>query len=557
MNTPAHDPAQQARSCGPSLALQLVAVVVLPALLAAGALAAVLTGQAIWLVVLALAAYALSAALAAWWAIWHVCVPVRRLARAMDRLGEGDTSPVRLHGAHEVRRLHGAHEVRRLQGGFNRAAAALADGRHTLESRVQAATTELARQNAQIDQTSQAKTRLLAAASHDLRQPLHALTLLAEGLSAGETDPVRLQRFTQLRACVESLDHLFTELLNISQIDAGVLQPQPCPFALDRLFDEVSRNFRPIAEAQALRLVVRQTRAWVHTDYVMLSRILGNLVANALRYTAQGGVLLAARRRGGQVQIDVLDTGVGIAFEHQQQVFDEFFRLDHNPAQAATGRGFCLGLGLATVKRLTHLLDVPLELRSIPGRGTGFRLLLPGSPAPAPAPTPVTPGLASLAPGAAASAALAPQALAGTRVLVIDDEPVILLGLQMVLDSWGATVVLASDGQTALQQAREADAPFDIVLCDLLLRGGENGLAVLRALGAQAQGVNTRTAMLLVTGETKPERLREVSASCLTVLYKPVTPATLRAALLASLQARPAVPSGAGHASPRGLSQTH
>jgi signal transduction histidine kinase len=248
----------------------------------------------------------------AWWAwAWRAggrrgasAQPIRALGKAVDRLGAGEDASVA---------IEGTSEVRHLQHGFNQAARALAESRRLLQSRINDATAELARKNAQLEVASQAKTRLLAAASHDLRQPLHALTLFSDGLANGETDPVKLQRIGHIRECVDSLDRLFSELLNLSQLDAGVLQPQWADFPLDRLFDEVSRNFRPVAEQQGLRLVVRKTDVWVRCDYVMLSRILNNLVSNSLRHTIDGGVLIGARRRGNGVRIDVVDTGVGIA----------------------------------------------------------------------------------------------------------------------------------------------------------------------------------------------------------------------------------------------------
>lgn len=320
-----------------------------------------------WLnMMLALAVSLLGVALAGTWAARRISAPVRELATAVDRLGAGE--PARVDP-------EGTAEIRQLQKGFNKAAAALLEGRRTLESRIQRATAELERKNRQIELASQAKTRLLAAASHDLRQPLHALTLFSEGLASGETDPVRLQRLRYVRECVESLDNLFSELLNISQIDAGVLKPQRSDFAFDRLFDDVSRNFRPVAEAKDLRLIVRHTDLWVNADYYMLSRIVSNLVANAVRYTHGGGVLLGARRRGTQVRIDVVDTGIGIAPEHQGRIFEEFYQLESRAG--AKDRG--MGLGLATVQRLTALLDAQVQLSSAVGRGTWIRVSVPAA----------------------------------------------------------------------------------------------------------------------------------------------------------------------------------
>jgi signal transduction histidine kinase len=459
--------------------------------------------------------------LAGWWAARRISAPIRRLGEAVDRLGAGEDASVS---------VAGTSEVRRLQHGFNQAASALAESRRLLQSRIGEATAELARKNQQLELASQAKTRLLAAASHDLRQPLHALTLFADGLANDETDPVRLTRIGHIRECVESLDRLFSELLNLSQLDAGVLQPQWSDFPLDRLFDEISRNFRPVAEQQGLRLVARKTDAWVRCDYVMLSRILNNLVSNSLRHTVEGGVLIGARRRGRGIRIDVLDTGVGIAPQHQERVFEEFFQVDPLRKPGAT-RG--MGLGLSTVQRLAALLNTRVELNSVPQQGTCVRLLVRGA-------EPIAASAGILANGELAALMPpleTPARLDGVRVLVIDDERTILEGLQVVIGSWGAEVMAAQTRAEALAWADSWDEPPEVVLSDLLLQGGDNGLDVLAALERHPRGIGERTARLLVTGETKPDRLREVAQAGIMVLYKPVSPRALRQAIATQLAA--------------------
>lgn len=318
-----------------------------------------------WLNVLLAVTLSFSAVLMAGiWAAYRISAPVRELADAVDRLADGE--PVQVS-------MEGTGEVRHLQKGFNAAATALHDSRQLLEERVREATAELAEKNSVIERVSQAKTRLLAAASHDLRQPLHALALFSDGLEQAETDPVQRERIRQMRECVTSLDQLFAELLNISQIDSGVLRPRRSDFSLNRLLDDISRNFRPVAELQHLRLIVRHTDLWVNSDYFMLSRIVGNLVSNAVRYTRTGGVLVAARQRGDSVRIDVVDTGLGIAPDHQQRIFDEYYQI--NSGGNTAGRG--LGLGLATVQRLAGLLDLNVTLKSTLGKGSWFRIEVP------------------------------------------------------------------------------------------------------------------------------------------------------------------------------------
>ncbi|RQO43162.1 hybrid sensor histidine kinase/response regulator [Variovorax sp. KBW07] len=479
--------------------------------------------RSVWLnVVLVLAISLIGVGLAGWWAARRISAPIRALGKAVDRLGAGEDARVT---------IEGTSEVRHLQHGFNQAARALAESRSLLQSRINEATTELARKNAQLEVASQAKTRLLAAASHDLRQPLHALTLFSDGLANGETDPVKLQRIGHIRECVDSLDRLFSELLNLSQLDAGVLQPQWADFPLDRLFDEISRNFRPVAEQQGLRLVVRKTDVWVRCDYVMLSRILNNLVSNSLRHTIEGGVLIGARRRGRGVRIDVLDTGVGIALQHQARVFEEFYQVEPTGRQAARGaRG--MGLGLATVQRLAELLNTRVELTSRLHKGTCVRVLVRSAPAALPAP--------ASTPASAAGIEEEETSLANLRILVIDDERTILEGLSVVLANWGAQVMAAQTRAEALALADTWAEPPDVVVSDLLLQGGDNGLEVIAALERHPRGIGPGTARLLVTGETKPDRLREVASAGITVLYKPVSPRVLRQAIqaqrLAALQ---------------------
>lgn len=443
--------------------------------------------RSVWLnVVLVLGASLVGVGLAGWWAARRISEPIRALGKAVDRLGAGEAASVT---------IEGTSEVQHLQRGFNEAARALAESHRLLQSRITEATAELARKNQQLEVASQAKTRLLAAASHDLRQPLHALTLFSDGLANGETDPLRLQRIGHIRECVDSLD---------------------------RLFDEISRNFRPVAEQQGLRLVARKTDLWVRCDYVMLSRILNNLVSNSLRHTLEGGVLIGARQRGRGVRIDVVDTGVGIAQQHQARVFEEFYQVEPSGRQASRGtRG--MGLGLATVQRLAELLNTRVELSSRVNRGTCVRVLVRSAPAGLPAPA------------AAAQPVLENDAhcLAGLRILVIDDERTILEGLTVVLSNWGAEVLAAQTRAEALAMADTWPVPPDVVVSDLLLQGGDNGLDVIAALERHPRGIGIGTARLLVTGETKPDRLREVQSAGITVLYKPVSPRVLRQAILA------------------------
>ena len=387
-----------------------------------------------------------------------------------------------------------------------------------IDELVQHTLAELAHKNAELEAANAEKTRFLAAASHDLRQPLHALALFSANLREGERDAERLKRIGHVQECVESLDRLFTGMLDVSRLDAGTEHSVPTRFALDGLFVEVSQNFRALAESRGLRLVVRQTPLWVECDRGMLARVLNNLVCNAIRYTQSGGVLLGARCRNGQVRIDVWDTGVGIAPEHQARIFDEFVRL----GEVDNGdRG--LGLGLATVKRLCRIMQAPLEMRSRPGSGTVFQLQL----------TRVAPQ-AVIETVVATPATLKTMDLRGQRILVIDDEATILEGMDWLLQSWGVETRTAESADQALRHLDDGFAP-DLVIADLRLREGKSGIEAIRSIRKRYLGRWAPSA-LLITGESCPQRLREAARMKLPMLSKPVSPAQLQQAIVDHLQ---------------------
>lgn len=452
----------------------------------------------------------LASSLFAWQAARRLAAPIGVLADAVDELGRGRRRV-------RVKVTRGG-EIGRLQRGFNAASETLTAARAHLEERIEEATHELAIKNSRLEAASLARTRFLAAASHDLRQPLYALTLLSSALRTGETDPTKLARAEHIQECVASLDSLFSELLDLSRLEAGAMQPNPSVFALDGLFDEVSRTFRMVAQKAELRLVVRKTDVWVRTDRTMLARILNNLVSNALRYTREGGVLVGARQSAEGVRIDVWDTGTGIADEDQPRVFEEFFQ-----AHRTVGRGEGgLGLGLATVQRLARLIGAGVTLKSRQGHGTVVSLVVPQA-----------------RPQQAQRNAVGdvPLDVSGLRLLVIDDEVSILEGMRVLAESWGCEIRTAEDAGQALAVAREWGAP-DIVISDLRLREGRNGLDALRCLAAHFGAHRLEDApfaRLLITGETKAERLSEIAASRVPVLHKPVSPEKLREAVTAAV----------------------
>ena len=445
----------------------------------------------------------------------RVVHPIIELTDAIERIGKGEK--IRLEP------LPG-QVLGRLQRGVNEASQALADARNRMQSELGRTAVELADKNARLEAASQSRARFLAAASHDLRQPLYALTLFSSALRAGETDPDKLARVLHIEECVSSLDQLFSELLDLSRLEAGAMQAMPTDVRLDEVFDEVSRNFRMLAESRGLRLIVRKTDAWVRTDRTMLARILNNLVSNALRYTDEGGVLVGVRQQqDGRVRVDVWDSGSGIAPEHQQQVFEEFYQL--SPASEHSGeRKRGLGLGLATVRKLAGLLGCDVRLASRPGRGTVVSVVLD----------------AACGEQATRQAqADSPLDISGLRVLVVDDEITILEGLRALLREWGCETRTASDEAGALAQAAAWGEPPDLVISDLRLQEGRSGLDVLRALALHygRDPMRPGFARLLVTGETRRDRISEIAANRVPVLFKPVSPPRLREAMLATVLA--------------------
>lgn len=453
-------------------------------------------------------------ALSGWWIASKAIRPITELTHAIERIGEGEE--VRL----DVER---GELLGRLQRGVNEASQALARSRNRMESELGRTSVELTDKNARLEAASNSRSRFLAAASHDLRQPLYALTLFSSALRAGETDPTKLTRLLHIEECVASLDQLFSELLDLSRLEAGVMHAVMSDVRLDDVFDEVSRNFRIMAESRGLRLIVRKTDVWVRTDRTMLARILNNLVSNALRYTEEGGVLLGVRHReSGQIRIDVWDSGKGIAPEHQARVFDEFYQVTRNSErQGEHQRG--LGLGLATVRKLADLVDCQVTLASWPQRGTRISVLLSQASATSAS---RLPELADI-----------PLDISGLRVLVVDDEPNILEGLRALLQEWGCDILAAESETQAIELLSAWDRPPDLAISDLRLREGRSGVDVLRAV-ARHYGQDPQKpefARLLVTGETRSDRISEIAASRIPVLFKPVSPQQLREAMLASV----------------------
>lgn len=367
---------------------------------------------------------------------------------------------------------------------------------------------ELARERDRAESASRAKSRFLASASHDLRQPLHTLALFGAALSLRVTDPAARNDVRQLNAAIESLNALLNTLLDLSKLDAGVVCPDVRQVDISALISRAVEGFRPVAEEKGIYLRVRAKNG-IHcdTDPQLFERIVNNLIDNAIKYTEHGGVTVEVRV-DNDIEVVVTDTGAGIpAWEHER-VFEEFYQLGNPERDRARG----LGLGLAIVQRTAELLGVEISLRSKLGVGTTFHLRMPCSKTAAFEP-PATPPRAPK------------DKNAQLRVLVLDDEAAVRQAMASLLAVWGWEPVLAGTTDEAVEQL--AHSPVDAIVADFRLRNDETGLDAIRRIRASAGDLPT----ILITGETSPERLRDAIASDLPLLHKPVDPAALKSAL--------------------------
>ncbi len=347
-----------------------------------------------------------------------------------------------------------------------------------------------ARQEA--EQANLAKSKFLAAASHDLRQPVHALGLFLEVIGRGELSPVQRDMLSNARATSLASSLMLNTLLDFSRIEAGVIEPQLQPFHLQSLLVKIENEQAPQAVAKDLVFRSRETQACVVSDPVLLELIVRNLVSNAIRYTARGGVLLACRMRGERVLLEVWDTGVGIEASQQKAIFREFHQLG-NPER---DRNKGLGLGLAIVDGLVRTLGLDLSLCSRPGRGSMFRLALPRSP--------VTVAMEDV------DTTMCQVRHLGIRALVIDDDEAVRIGMAQLLRDWGCDCVAVETIEAALDAAR-ACRP-DVVISDYRLREQRTGAQAIAALRAE---LGAALPALLITGEKrKPAACRCCTSRC-------------------------------------------
>ncbi len=389
---------------------------------------------------------------------------------------------------------------------------------------------EEARRAAEV--ANRAKTQFFSAASHDLRQPLHAMGLFAEALRSKAQNDEVAHLVNSINASVDALESLFSELLDITRIDTGGVSVNPQSFEFDDILRKLRLHFEPTAFEKGLALRLRGGKHVVHADPLLVERVLRNLVSNAIRYTVDGTVLVAARRRGEHIVLQVWDTGLGIAADEQQHIFEEFYQIaaDAEAWQAdssAVGQRKGLGLGLAIVKRLSDLMGAPIELRSQPGRGTVFSLTLPaGRISRNP----------SLVPAYKPSLNVT---LAGRHIVVVEDEPAVRAGLEVLLKEWGATLS-SFDSVTAVSiwSAGQPTAPApDLLIVDYRLEEGHTGTEAIRALRRHFE---SDIPAILVTGSTMTGHEKEAHDENYHLLIKPVVPNKLRAMISFKLGVKPA-----------------
>lgn len=390
--------------------------------------------------------------------------------------------------------------------------------------RVEKAAAEEARRDAEV--ANRAKTQFFAAASHDLRQPLHALGLFAEALRSHNQDEQVAHLVNSINSSVDALEGLFSELLDITKIDTGGVEAQPRHFGLEEVFRKLKLHFEPTAFEKGLDLRLRGGRLYAFADPVLVERVLRNLVSNAIRYTNDGSVLVSARRRGDHLLLQVWDTGVGIREREQERIFEEFYQVPDQAVAIDPHQRKGLGLGLAIVKRLAALMGAPLSMRSRVGHGTVFSLEVPAGRAQPEAQSPPR-GQPRLG-----------LTLDHRLIVVVEDDPAVRSGLEVLLKGWGASVLsFESVGACVAWAAVAEPAPQrpDLVIADYRLESGMTGVQAIRELRGR---FGPALPAIVVTGSLMTGHEREAQENDFHLLIKPVVPNKLRAMIAFKLGVR-------------------
>ncbi|MBW7850731.1 MAG: PAS domain S-box protein [Rhodospirillales bacterium] len=384
-----------------------------------------------------------------------------------------------------------------------------------VEADLMRAKEEADRAREEAERANLAKSKFLAAASHDLRQPVQALFFFTSALAHKLRANPAKQVLDDLERSLDSLNILLDSLLDISKLDAGIVTPKETKFAVASLLERIEADFEPAAAQKNLELRVVQSSLAIRSDPALLSRIVQNLVANAIRYTQRGKVLVGCRRRGGQLRIEVWDTGIGIPATQLKDVFQEFYQIGNQERDRTQG----LGLGLAIVERLARLLGVHIDARSQLDRGSVFAVEVPLADKRVKQPAP-------------AVARTAAEVASGRLIMIIDDELSVLRGLRLILEDWGFEVLAASSEDEAMELLNRYQRQPNAIVADYRLRDGRTGTDAIRHI---RDLFHAPIPSIIITGDTAPERMREAEASGLSILHKPVQPPQLCSLLATTL----------------------
>ncbi len=359
------------------------------------------------------------------------------------------------------------------------------------------------------------KNHFLAAASHDLRQPLHASGLLLGVLRDHVNGKEGEDLLDKITRSTEALNHLFNSLLDVSRLDAGVVEVHPRHIRMVEFSRSLESEYRLQAEEKSVSFNLECGEIVVYADPVLLDRVLSNLITNAITYTERGSVSIRCHQQSNEyVAIQVSDTGVGIPEKESSQIFSEYYQINNPERDRSKG----LGLGLAIVKRLCTLMDINIDLSSSLGQGTTFTLAVPSGDAAKVSQDRILPDVVNLE---------------GVSILVIDDDRDVLEGMRKLLSAWGCKVLLAESAEQAIDVLSKSDNQPSIVFADYRLRQNRTGVEAVQTIFEE---LNEDIPAVIITGDTSPDRLREAKASGFRLLHKPVTPAVLRATLQQELR---------------------
>lgn len=457
---------------------------------------------------------ALLTAFLAWRLSTRLTRRIQHVSQAVDRIASGNLQ-IRVDS-------NPSTELGVLEDGINRMAESLQAHQDELQVRIIHATADLAAKKEEAERANTAKSRFFASASHDLRQPLHALGLFGEALKQRVSSNELKTLASQISSSISSLETLLNALLDVSRLDAGTIEVRKRHFPASQLFDHIRQQFEGPAAAKGLKLTVRPTNWILYSDPVLLERILINLVSNALRYTQSGRIVVAGRKRGNSLLVQVWDTGIGIPETALKTIFEEFVQLNNPDRDREQG----LGLGLAIVSRTVNLLGLRISVRSRVGHGSVFGLEVPlGSTHQiSPAESPGMPVIASLQ-----------ERLA----VVVDDEVPILRAMESLFKTWGVGLVTGRNAKEALEQLSQLGARPDFLITDYSLAESVNGIEVANSF---RETFGADLPVLVLTGDTAPDTMQRINDAGYKIMHKPVRPARLRAALAHLLDKEPPHP---------------